>query len=122
VAALTDAAEKHFAAIEAHAMALLRQHFTREETKWSLEKHVVEDGKSADAGWLLARAFNDDAARDDWLHRVPEVSAGRRKEVDLPAAHAYLKGTHAPLADIVAGVHKPATSSGDGAGGCCTVS
>jgi hypothetical protein len=119
--ALTAASTTHFAAIEAVPLAALRQHYTREESKWALEKHVVEDeGKSQDIGWLLVRCFATDEARNSWLHRVPEISVEKRKAACIPEAHAYARDIQALLDDIVRGKHAHKVESS--AGGCCIVS
>jgi hypothetical protein len=121
LSALSAAAATHFAAIEAVPLAALRQQYSREESKWSLEKHVVEDeGKSQDVGWLLTRCFATDAARDSWLHRVPEISVEKRKTSCMPEAHAYARDTQRLLDELIKGTHgAPVVTS---AGGCCIVS
>ncbi len=114
---LDAATQAHFAALEAVPFARLRQLYTREETKWSLEKHAVEDqGKSQDIGWLLTRCFTTDAARDAWMHKVPEMSDAKRTEA-IAEAHSYAKHTQQLLEDIIKGEHVPVQAEG----GCCVI-
>ncbi len=116
VAALDAAVTQHFAALEAVPLARLRQLYTREETKWSLEKHMVEDeGKSQDIGWLLTRGFATDAARDAWMHKVPEMSSTKRTEA-IAEAHSYAKHTQQLILDIIIGKHAVPDD------GCCVIS
>ena len=121
LAPLDAASRAHWAAVEAVPMAALRQHYSREESKWSLEKHVVEDeGKAQDVGWLLVRCFANDAARDSWLHRVPEISVEKRKSLCIPEAHAYERDTQRLIVELIKGAHGAPVV--DPAGGCCIVS
>lgn len=119
--ALDEATRAHLAAVESGPMELLRRDFSHKDAKWALEKHVVNDGSKQDAGWLIARAFASDAARDDWLARVPIMPASTRKNSAIPAAHAYLKTTHKMLQDIIDGKHEGAHASAGDAGGCCVI-
>lgn len=119
--ALDEATRAHFEALEEVPYAALRHYFTRDETKWSLEKHIVEDAaKEHDLGWLILRCFEDDKARVEWLHRVPAMSLQRAKEVALPEAHAYDAKVHNLLREIITGEHKvhhQATEATD----CCVI-
>jgi hypothetical protein len=119
--ALDTGARAHMAVIEAGPMEILRREFTHKEVKWALEKHVVNDGSKQDAGWLLARAFGTDPGRDDWLARVPVMPASTRKNSAIPAAHAYLNGTHKLLQEIIDGKHAKGHASAADAGGCCVI-
>lgn len=119
--ALDAVARKHFAGVEAVPIKALRTHFTKKECIWSLEKHLVDDGEAKlDAGWMLYRAFANDAARDSWMHRVPEISSERRKHVDLPACHAYAASTHKLLEEILSGKHERHVSVKEAAD-CCVI-
>ncbi len=121
--ALEEASLKHWTAMEAVPLALLRQHYKREEVKWNLEKAIVDDGNPQDAGWLAARCFDTDAERNEWLHKVPEISGERRKAVALPAAHKYLQDTQRLINEVINGKHHQSATAGtkDPVGGCCVI-
>ena len=121
LAALDGVARAHFTGVETVPLAALRTHFSKKECLWSLEKHIADDGEARlDAGWMLCRAFADDAQRDAWLHRVPEISSERRKNVDLPACHAYAEGTQRLLDNIISGKHAQHLAAQD-VSGCCVI-
>ena len=119
--ALDEGVRAHLTAVEAGPIEIMRREFSHKDVKWALEKHVVTDGSKQDAGWLLARAFTTDAARDNWLARVPVIPAATRKGVELPAAHAYLDKTHKLLKEIIDGKHEASHLAAADAGGCCVI-
>jgi hypothetical protein len=122
LAALAAALEKHFGAVEAVALEALRAHFTRKETIWTLEKPMVDDGSAKlDAGWMLCRAFPNDEARNEWLHRVPEISVERRKNVDIPGCHAYAKKYQRLLDEILSGKHERSVNVAAETAQCCVI-
>ena len=120
-AALDEGVRAHLEAVEKGPIELMRREMSHKDVKWALEKHVVSDGSKQDVGWLLARAFNTDAARDDWLARVPVMPLETRKNGAIPAAHAYLNGTHKMLKEIIAGKHTAGGVAAADAGGCCVI-
>lgn len=108
--------------MEAVGLTALRTHFTRKETVWTLEKHLVDDGSAkVDAGWMLCRAFKSDEERDAWLHRVPEISIERRKHVDIPGCHAYQKKFQHLMDEILTGVHERNVSVAADTAQCCVI-
>jgi len=122
LAALAAALEKHFGAVEAVGLEALRAHFTRKETIWTLEKPMVDDGSAKlDAGWMLCRAFPNDEARNEWLHRVPEISVERRKNVDIPGCHAYAKKYQRLLDEILSGKHERSVNVAAETAQCCVI-
>ena len=120
-AALDEGVRAHLEAVEKGPIELMRREMSHKDVKWALEKHVVTDGSKQDVGWLLARAFHTDAARDDWLARVPVMPADARKSTAIPAAHAYLNITHKMLKEIIEGKHTAGVNVAGDAGGCCVI-
>ena len=120
-AAMDEAVRAHLEAVEKGPIELMRREMSHKEVKWALEKHVVTDGSKQDVGWLLARAFQTDAARDDWLARVPVMPKDTRKGTAIPAAHAYLAVTHKMLKEIIDGKHSASVNVAGDAGGCCVI-
>ena len=120
-AAMDEAVRAHLEAVEKGPIELMRREMSHKDVKWALEKHVVTDGSKQDVGWLLARAFHTDAARDDWLARVPVMPKEARKNTAIPAAHAYLAVTHKMLKEIIEGKHTAGGVAAADAGGCCVI-
>ena len=119
--ALDEGVRAYLEAVEKGPIELMRRKISHKDVKWALEKHVVTDGSKQDLGWLLARAFHTDAARDDWLARVPGMPADVRKNTAIPVAHAYLNITHKMLKEIIEGKHTAGPHIAADAGGCCVI-